>query len=117
MARLSPCPSCQVHVLVAERSCPHCGVGLRVSAGRGAAVLMGLTLAGCPSGSPGPSNPPEPEYGVPDVGVVEPGPDGSIDDPGAKPDEPIYDVAEPEYGVPDSGEPINEPEYGVPDSG
>jgi len=75
---------------------------------------MGLTLAGCPSG---PSNPPEPEYGVPDVGVVEPGPDdGSIDDPGAKPDEPIDDVAEPEYGVPDTGEPINEPEYGVPDS-
>ena len=61
MPRLIPCPHCHGHVLTPERECPHCGASLPApSSLRAPAVLMGLTLAGCPVG--------EPEYGVADVG-------------------------------------------------
>lgn len=50
MPRLTPCPSCRVHVLVDDRECPHCGATLRTAgASRVAVVAMGLTLAGCPA--------------------------------------------------------------------
>lgn len=53
MPRLSPCPSCRVHVLVDDRECPHCGATLRTTgASRVAVVAMGLTLAGCPDPAP-----------------------------------------------------------------
>lgn len=48
------CPSCSTHVLVRDASCPHCGAKVRNGGtvlGRTAgAVLMGLSLAGCPAG-------------------------------------------------------------------
>ncbi|MCR9160647.1 MAG: hypothetical protein ACE37F_20960 [Nannocystaceae bacterium] len=50
------CSSCSTHVLVADAKCPHCGAALRTSSALGrtaGAVLMGLTLAGCPSDDDG----------------------------------------------------------------
>lgn len=47
------CPSCSTHVLVRDAGCPHCGATVRSGGqvlGRTAgAMLMGLTLAGCPA--------------------------------------------------------------------
>ena len=49
-------------MLTAERQCPHCGASLPASPIRGVpAVLVGLTLAGCPVAD----DVGEPEYGVP----------------------------------------------------
>lgn len=48
------CPSCAEYVLVRDAACPHCGATVRSGGqvlGRTAgAVLMGLSLAGCPAG-------------------------------------------------------------------
>jgi hypothetical protein len=120
MPRLSPCPSCQSHVFVDARTCPHCGAVLRATAGKSAAVLVGLALTGCPTV--------EPVYGVPESGTdtgdeVETGMDTESGSESS-------DTGEPEYGVPDTGTDIDtstgtetetdttgEPEYGVPDTG
>lgn len=60
MPRLIPCPHCHAHVMTPERTCPHCGGSMPSGPSlRAPAVLMSLTLAGCPVG--------EPEYGVADV--------------------------------------------------
>lgn len=61
MPRLTPCPSCESHIIVGERECPHCGISLGTTVARASAVLMGLALAGCPGFNP------EPDYGVPDT--------------------------------------------------
>jgi hypothetical protein len=96
MARLTPCPSCQQHVLTDERACPHCGAALRSSNARVPALLLGLALTGCPDNV-------EPVYGSPED-------DGPIDetetetgmDTGTDETETTT-VGEPEYGVPESG--------------
>ena len=46
------CGACSAHVKVVDSRCPHCGASMRGGVvGRTAgAVLMGLTLAGCPAG-------------------------------------------------------------------
>jgi hypothetical protein len=100
MPRLTPCPSCHSHVLVDERECPHCGAGLRQVAGRGAAVLMGLALAGCPSAG-------EPEYGVPDTGPDDGTASSTATDTGLETGTGgmgtgTDTVGEPEYGVPET---------------
>lgn len=52
---LVACPDCSNHVLSSESACPHCGATLRDGKGQqllgrtATAVLMGLTLAGCPA--------------------------------------------------------------------
>jgi len=56
MPRLTPCPSCHGHVSIGERECPHCGTALHTTtAARASVVLLGLTLAGCPSDDEGAS--------------------------------------------------------------
>ncbi len=94
--RLSPCPSCQSHVFVDARTCPHCGASLRSGPGKSAAVaVLGLALTGCPTV--------EPVYGVPESGSDtatsgdETGTSTATDTSG--PDT----TGEPEYGVPDTG--------------
>ncbi len=52
MPRLIVCPACSVHVKHDEPICPHCGHTIDPDAdfGRAAgAVLLGLTLVGCPA--------------------------------------------------------------------
>lgn len=50
---LIACSSCSVYVRRDEHGCPHCGADLSSNGGpvvrTAAAVLMGLTLAGCPA--------------------------------------------------------------------
>ncbi len=50
---LTACPSCSLYVHREENGCPHCGAELDARsnpvARTAAAVLMGLTLAGCPA--------------------------------------------------------------------
>lgn len=135
MPRLSPCPSCQSHVFVDDRTCPHCGASLRSSVGsKSAAVLVGLALTGCPTV--------EPVYGVPESGSDTTGNDEASDtgtgmdtesgsDSGMETDGST-DTGEPEYGVPDTGMDTGtdgtgtdtsmdttggEPLYGLADSG
>ena len=99
MPRLTPCPSCHVHVFANERSCPHCGAELpRTLSARVPALLVGLALTGCPE--------PEPVYGVPD-----PGPEDSDSDSDTS------TSTETETGVDSETTTVGEPEYGVPDSG
>lgn len=98
MPRLTPCSSCQAHVLVDERVCPHCGASLRTVSARVPAVLVGLALTGCPAIEP------EPVYGTPDSGT--PNEEDSETDTGtdgSETDTETTTVGEPEYGVPDSG--------------
>jgi hypothetical protein len=125
MPRLSPCPSCQSHVFADDRTCPHCGASLRSSAGKSAAVLVGLALTGCPTV--------EPVYGVPESGSDTTGDestDTGMDTESGTDSGSEVDTGEPEYGVPDTGTDIDsstdtgsetdttgEPEYGVPDTG
>lgn len=126
--RLRPCPSCAHHVLVAERSCPHCGAQ-RIGSSRrrvssaAAAALLGLSLGACDkkggeteppmygddSGVDGSSAGAEPEYGVPDTGDEQDvGPSESEQDiefegsEPADPDQPHVDPdnpPEPIYGI------------------
>jgi len=102
MPRLTPCPACHAHVMSDERSCPHCDASLRPTASKGAVVLMGLALAGCPSNG-------EPEYGVPDTDSESDSASSSGTATGTS------TTAEPEYGVADTGtSEAGEPDYGVP---
>jgi hypothetical protein len=139
MPRLIPCPSCQSHVFAGDRTCPHCGASLRSSGTGKAAVLVSLTLTGCPTNI-------EPVYGEADtVDSVDTGETADMDtdtetgtgtdsetdtDVGTDTDDGETDtVGEPEYGVPDTGTDTStddtdtstdtggEPLYGVADSG
>lgn len=99
MARLTPCPSCQQHVLTNERECPHCGASLRSTSARAPALLLGLALTGCPISV-------EPVYGVPE----DDGPEDEETDTGMETgtdtdndESETTTVGEPEYGVPESG--------------
>ena len=97
MPRLTPCPSCDAHVLVDEQTCPHCGAALRKTSARVPAVLIGLALTGCPQV--------EPVYGVPESGPNEaesPNEESDTDTETGS-DTETTSVGEPEYGVPDSG--------------
>jgi hypothetical protein len=119
MPRLSPCPSCQSHVFADDRTCPHCGASLRSSAGKSAAVLVGLALTGCPTTI-------EPVYGESDTTSDDEASDtGTSMDTESGTDGMTTETGEPEYGVPDTGMETStddatetgEPEYGVPDTG
>lgn len=90
MPRLTPCPSCEAHVFVDERVCPHCGASLRTPNARVPAVLIGLALTGCPL---------EPEYGVPDPGETETPMESGTET--ATTGETTT-TGEPEYGVPET---------------
>jgi hypothetical protein len=57
-------------VFADDRTCPHCGASLRSSAGKAAAMLVGLALTGCAN---------EPVYGT-DTGVPESGTETTGDD-------------------------------------
>jgi hypothetical protein len=105
-------------VFADDRTCPHCGASLRSSAGKSAAVLVGLALTGCPTV--------EPVYGVPESGSDTTGNDEASDtgtsmDSESGTDGMTTETGEPEYGVPDTGSETStdtgEPEYGVPDTG
>ena len=142
--RLIACPSCQEHVKVGERVCPHCDSSLGTTGGiigrAAAAVLMGLALASCNG-----KDDPEPEYGVPatessSVSASEAttgtstgdsdattagsesasGTTGSTGSTSIEPDYGVPTTAEPEYGVPTTTSTTStvtgEPEYGVPDT-
>jgi hypothetical protein len=124
MPRLVACPSCSAHVHWGTNACPHCGQAIPAGAvGRTAgAVLMGLTLAGCPGDDVG-GPVPQPEYGVPATESGEP-----IDDTGSEASTGHEDgtgtgaetdattsVGEPEYGVPETSS-VGEPDYGVPET-
>lgn len=69
--KLVVCSSCAVHVNASEEHCPHCGEGIygggsRVLGRTAGAVLMGLTLAGCPANDDtGDSMATSAAYGVP----------------------------------------------------
>lgn len=69
--KLVVCSSCAVHVNSSEEQCPHCGEEVYSGGGgvlgrTAGAVLMGLTLAGCPAGDEtGDSMPNTAAYGVP----------------------------------------------------
>ena len=65
--KLVVCSACAVHVNVDEERCPHCGEEVYDRGGgilgrTAGAVLMGLTLAGCPAGATGGTSA---AYGVP----------------------------------------------------
>lgn len=58
MPRLVACPSCRVHVLARATECPHCGSSVRTCRAVpwcAGAVLIGLTLSGCPAEDDGES--------------------------------------------------------------
>ncbi|MCA9649331.1 MAG: hypothetical protein KC501_05450 [Myxococcales bacterium] len=119
MARLIPCPECRSHVLTAERQCPHCGASLPASPIRGVpAVLVGLTLAGCPVAD----DVGEPEYGVPATtsgpadsgsGAADSG-SGSESSGGATSGGSTSEGSGGSDGSTDSGSSVGEPDYGVP---
>jgi len=120
MPSLTPCPTCHSHVLVFERSCPHCGAALRSSSNPAgplmAAVTLGLALTACRA---------EPDYGVPDTDTTDDVETATGTDTGDSTDTTTDTTGESEYGVPDTGEDTTtttdstdgEPEYGVPDTG
>ena len=137
MSRLTPCPSCHVHVLVEDHECPHCGVTMRsTGAPLAAAVVAGLMLVSCVS-----EPEPEPEYGVVTTSGPEPTTEGtstggSTQGTGTTIDDTSSSGAgEVEYGTPDTGldtgtdtdgttgttgtdgtTSVGEPEYGVPET-
>jgi hypothetical protein len=125
MPRLIACPSCSVHVRRGGTTCPHCGATIRDATvvRTAGAVLMGLTLAGCPGDEdPSPTSAGEPEYGVPatESNSGEPTDESGTDDTGGSTDTgaetgETISVGEPEYGVPETDS-VGEPDYGVPET-
>jgi len=115
MARLVLCPSCAEFVARTERICPQCNVVLSTDrstvANAAGAVLLGLSLGGCPADDDDDmtNTSVEPEYGVPatesdtvsttnGMTMTSTSATGTMSTTASE----TSTVGEPEYGVPET---------------
>lgn len=102
MAPLVACPHCNVHAILTEKVCPHCGNTLRRADGSipktAAAVVLGLTVAAAGAMGCADDGDPVPEYGVAATGSSSSAMSGGGGMGGAGGADPT-----PEYGVAGAG--------------
>ena len=128
MARLVLCPACAEFVVRTDRVCPHCNAVLaddrRGLVNATGAVLLGLSLAGCPAADDDDNTNTslEPEYGVPatestTVGMSSTTAGTTMSTTASTAGSETSTVGEPEYGVPETDSFTTEDSGGTGDSG